>query len=116
MADDVEMKNTDKSDEPEWVRVTSHDGYSFMIKRKVANGSVTLGNMLKTGTFAEALSNTCLVNERGAVVEKLCEYMAFKATYENAGPKEEVPVNEFMERLPPEVTLELLLAADYLEV
>lgn len=42
--------------------------------------------------------------------------MAFKAQYENAGPKEEIPLNEFTERIPPEVALELLLAADYLEV
>jgi hypothetical protein len=66
-------------------------------------------------------------------VEKLCEYMAFKSTYEHAGPKEEIP--EFTERIPPEIALELyatmpfvlwistnasftacsLVAADYLE-
>jgi len=42
--------------------------------------------------------------------------MAFKAHYEGAGAKEEVPINEFTERIPPEVALELLLTADYLEV
>lgn len=63
----------------------------------------------------------------------MCEYMAFKAHYENVGPKEDIPVNEFMERIPPEFALELwvlyflapnemltcprhrLLAADYYE-
>jgi transcription elongation factor B subunit 1 len=44
---------------------------------------------------------------RGAVVERFCEYMAFRAYYESVGPKEEVPVQEFMERIPPEVALEL---------
>jgi transcription elongation factor B subunit 1 len=44
---------------------------------------------------------------RGIIVEKLLEYMAFKAHYETVGPKEEIPVNEFMERLPPEIVLEL---------
>lgn len=33
--------------------------------------------------------------------------MAFRAHYEMAGPKEEMPLNEFMERLPPEIVLEL---------
>jgi len=45
---------------------------------------------------------------RSAVlVEKICEYMSFKAQYEAAGPKEEVPLNEFTERIPPEIALEL---------
>lgn len=44
---------------------------------------------------------------RGAVVEKVCEYMAFKQYYSTAAPNVEIPVNEFMERIPPEVALEL---------
>ena len=44
---------------------------------------------------------------RGAVVEKVCEYMAFKTYYDSVGSKEEIPVHEFMERIPPEFALEL---------
>ena len=44
---------------------------------------------------------------RGAVVEKVCEYMAFKTYYDGVGSKEEIPVNEFMERIPPEFALEM---------
>jgi transcription elongation factor B subunit 1 len=44
---------------------------------------------------------------RGALLEKVCEYMAFKTYYERAGASVEIPVNEFMERVPPEVVLEL---------
>ncbi|KAG1812724.1 hypothetical protein EV424DRAFT_1417538 [Suillus variegatus] len=69
-----------------------------------------------TGSFREAIANTCPISERAAVVEKVCEYMSFKAYYEGPGSKEGVDVNEFTERIPPEVALELLLAADYLEV
>jgi len=47
---------------------------------------------------------------RGAVVEKVCEYMAFKTYYDNVGPNVEIPVNEFMERIPPEVALELYVS------
>jgi hypothetical protein len=72
------------------------------------------------------------------VLEKVCEYMAFKTYYDNAGGNTEVPVHELLERIQPEVALELcvnlfptkefvcwldailtscrrLLAADYLE-
>lgn len=44
---------------------------------------------------------------RGIIVEKMLEYMAFRAHYETVGPKEDIPVNEMMERLTPEVVLEL---------
>lgn len=40
-------------------------------------------------------------------MQKMLEYMSFKAYYENVGPKEEVPIQEFMERIPPEIVLEL---------
>lgn len=41
------------------------------------------------------------------IVEKVCEYMSFKAHYEGAGSKDDIPINEFTERLPPEIALEL---------
>lgn len=41
------------------------------------------------------------------VVEKVCEYMSFKAHYEGAGSKEDISINEFTERIPPEIALEL---------
>jgi len=111
------MKSEEQKPEDEWVRLTSTDGFSVIVKRKVATGSGTLKSMLSAeSSFSEALTNTCPINERGAVVEKVCEYMAFKSYHTSTNPKEEVPVNEFMERIPPEVALELLLAADYLEV
>jgi elongin-C len=37
----------------------------------------------------------------------MLEYMSFRAYYENVGPKEDVPVHEITERIPPEIVLEL---------
>lgn len=70
----------------EWVRLTSTDGYEFLVKRKVAACSGTLRNSLSAesqsstisgtcmtykhdtniiiGSFSEALSNTAHTNER----------------------------------------------------
>jgi len=111
------MRSADQKPEEDWVRLTSTDGFSFVVKHKVAAASETLKNMLNAEMgFTESLSHTCPIKERGAVLEKVCEYMAFKAYYESAGANTEIPVNEFMERIPPEVALELLLAADYLEL
>jgi len=33
--------------------------------------------------------------------------MSFKSHYETVGPKEDIPIQEFMERIPREVALEL---------
>ncbi|KAJ7820761.1 hypothetical protein B0H14DRAFT_3147019 [Mycena olivaceomarginata] len=87
-ADDSANANAD-----DWVRVTSDDGYSFVVRRRVANASETMRDMLDTvGNYAEAIARTCPVQQRGLIVEKLLEYMSFKAHYERAGPKDEVPV------------------------
>lgn len=45
-------------------------------------------------------------SSRPIVTEKVLEYLAYKTTYENAGPKEEIP--DFYERVMPELALELL--------
>ncbi|KAI0794859.1 POZ domain-containing protein [Abortiporus biennis] len=113
MSTEQEQEQTkQKQNENDWVRIVTPDKYSFLIKRKVAMASGTLRNMLSTDSrFAEALTDTCEISERGAVVEKLCEYLAYKSLYE--GSKEEIP--DFTERIPPEVALELLQAADYYE-
>ncbi|KAI0338320.1 POZ domain-containing protein [Trametopsis cervina] len=104
----------DSASNDDWVRLVSSDGHSFLLRRKVALASGTLKSMLSTeGNFAEAAANTCPVQERAVVVEKLCEYLQYKTTYENVPPKEDIP--DFSERIPPEIVLELLLAADYFE-
>ncbi|GLB42361.1 putative SKP1 family protein [Lyophyllum shimeji] len=115
MAEDAEMR-AEPSDN-DWIRVTSNDGFSYMVKRKIANVSGTMKNMLDMDSkYAESLSRTVPVMQRGIIVEKMLEYMAFKAYYETVGPKEDIPVHEYMERLPPEIVLELLLAADFQEL
>lgn len=48
------------------------------------------------------------IAHRAIVVEKLCEYLQYKQTYETAPAKEDIP--EFTERIPPEVALELYVS------
>lgn len=42
---------------------------------------------------------------RAVVTEKVMAYLVFKAEYDKAGPKDEVP--DFGERIPPELALEM---------
>jgi len=48
-----------------------------------------------------------LLDSRGVIVERLVEYMSFKTYYETTNTKDEVPLHEFTERVPPEIILEL---------
>ena len=77
-------------------------------------------------SFAEATQKVCPVDERylqalsfsrlrflvpltvslrAAVTEKFVEFLAYKATYENVQPNEDIP--DFSERIAPEIALEL---------
>ncbi|TEB19126.1 POZ domain-containing protein, partial [Coprinellus micaceus] len=109
----------ESSGENDWVGLESNDGFSYLVRRKVAQTSGTMRAMLDpNGGYAEAQTKLCNINERhafGIVTEKLVEYMCFKAHYQNVGPKEDIPVQEMQERIPPEIVLEVLLAADYQE-
>ncbi|KAF8634702.1 hypothetical protein AX15_000758 [Amanita polypyramis BW_CC] len=112
-----ESSDGSKASDSDWIRVTSADGFTFMIRRKIANISGTMRSMLDTqNNFVEAVSRTCPVDQRGIIVQKMIEYMLFRAHFENVGPKEEIPIHEILERIPPEIVLELLLAADYQEM
>ena len=48
------------------------------------------------------------------MVEKLCEYLQYKSTYENVSAKEDIP--DFTERVPPEIVLELYVNCAILEL
>jgi len=43
-------------------------------------------------------------------VDKLVDYMAFKTYYETIGAKEDIPIKEFLDRIPPEIVLDLCVA------
>ncbi|KAF8343060.1 uncharacterized protein EI90DRAFT_2988334 [Cantharellus anzutake] len=108
-------KDSEQKEPARWVRIASDDGFSFILERKVAIASPTLAASLnEDSNFAESLSNTCTVPHRGIVVEKVVEYLSFRAQSQNAAENEEIP--DFLERIPPEIALELLMAADYLEM
>ena len=112
----------------DWVRLQSTDGFSYLVRRKLAKTSGTIRTMLDpAGGYAEAQNLICEIKERcvlirqekitlktcvfllirGIIVEKLVEYMSFKSHYESVGPKEDIPVRDFLERIPPEIVLEL---------
>ncbi|EKG19355.1 SKP1 component [Macrophomina phaseolina MS6] len=93
----------------EYVTLVSRDGFEFKVLRSAANISGAIKRMLDpTNNFAEAKSNRCVFeNINGVVLEKVCEYLYYNEKHKDA---KDVPDMD----IPPELCLELLMAADYL--
>ncbi|PWZ01029.1 POZ domain-containing protein [Testicularia cyperi] len=95
------------SENAEKVTLISEDGYRFIVDSKVAQESPTIKTMLSMGEgggFAEAESNTARLQIRGEVLEKVIEFLYFKAKY---GTASEAEIPDFKQRIPPEISLEL---------
>ncbi|KAI9882698.1 MAG: hypothetical protein M1823_005558 [Watsoniomyces obsoletus] len=95
----------------EYVTLISNDGFEFIVRRSSACVSGALKRMLNTTSgFSEAVQNRAILeNVNGACLEKICEYFYYHQKYQGM---ENVPDME----LPVELCLELLMAADYLNV
>ncbi|VDN56786.1 unnamed protein product [Dracunculus medinensis] len=100
-----------------YVKLISSDNHEFIIKKDFAMISGTIKAMLSgPGTFAENESNEVHFKEiplvefsRSHVLQKVCQYFAYKVRYTNSTT--EIP--EFS--IAPEVALELLMAANFLD-
>ncbi|MCJ1288088.1 Transcription elongation factor B (SIII), polypeptide 1 (15kDa, elongin C) [Xylographa opegraphella] len=95
----------------EYVTLVSNDGFEFVVRRDSAYVAGTVKRMLDPASnFAEAVSGRCVFeNINGVVLEKVCEYLYYNEKHRNA---KDVPDMD----IPPELCLELLMAADYLNV
>ncbi|KAL0275386.1 UNVERIFIED_CONTAM: hypothetical protein PYX00_003245 [Menopon gallinae] len=94
-----------------YVKLISSDGHEFIIKRKHALTSGTIKAMLSgPGQFAENETNEVNFREIPShVLQKVCMYFAYKVRYTNSST--EIP--EFP--IAPEIALELLMAANFLD-
>ncbi|KAL4882610.1 BTB/POZ protein [Aspergillus karnatakaensis] len=94
----------------EYITLVSGDGFEFIIPRSTACVSGTIRRMLDPASkFSEALSGRCVFeNLTGIVLEKVCEYLCYNEKNKN---QTNVPDMD----IPPELCLELLMAADYLD-
>ncbi|KIJ49149.1 hypothetical protein M422DRAFT_225771 [Sphaerobolus stellatus SS14] len=95
-------------EDSQWVRIRSTGGFDFLITRKAARCSGFLREMLDS-QFAEAMSNTVSLELRPVVAEKILEYLVFKAQYEKASAREDIP--DFGERIVPELALETCVSS-----
>ncbi|RFU31410.1 hypothetical protein B7463_g4935, partial [Scytalidium lignicola] len=92
-----------------YVTLVSSDGFEFVVLREAACISGAIKRMLDPkSNFAEATTGRCTFEEiNGIILEKIAEY--FYYNYKNRN-RVDVPDME----IPPELCLELLMAADFL--
>lgn len=99
------MSTTD----PEYCTLISRDNFSFTILRSAAAVSGTLKSLLSSN-FAESSTGVIrLESIDGVLLEKVCEYLYYHLAWRDA---KEPP--EFV--IEPELALNLLVAADFLDV
>ncbi|XP_078153814.1 BTB/POZ domain-containing protein [Carex rostrata] len=93
----------------ETVKLISADGFEFVIDKRAAMVSNTLRNMLTSpGSFAETQHGEVRFPEiNGAVLEKICQYFYWSLQY-SSGKETEFHIE-------PEITLELMMAANFLD-
>jgi len=94
-----------------YVKLISSDGHEFIVKRDHALTSGTIKAMLSgPGQFSENETNEVNFREIPShVLQKVCMYFTYKVKYTNSST--EIP--EFP--IPPEIALELLMAANFLD-
>ncbi|KAI6243943.1 Elongin-C [Aphelenchoides fujianensis] len=93
------------------VKLISSDGHEFIVRRDLALTSRTIQAMLSgPGQYTENESNEVTFREIPShVLRKVCHYFAYKVRFTNSAT--EIP--EF--QITPEVALELLMAANFLD-
>ncbi|GFZ44016.1 hypothetical protein JCM24511_01737 [Saitozyma sp. JCM 24511] len=102
------------SEEPDFVLLESADGYTFVVERRIACASGMLKSMLdEEAAFEEAKNKTCRIQQRGVVLLKVIEYLAYKVQYADFNTED--ITEDFSDRIDPYIALELLTAADFLD-
>ncbi|KAI6173732.1 Elongin-C [Aphelenchoides besseyi] len=90
------------------VKLISSDHHEFIIRRDLALTSNTIKAML-SGPVSFLFTTTYTLNFISHVLRKVCHYFQYKVRYTNSAT--EIP--EFA--ITPEVALELLMAANFLD-
>ena len=95
-------------DKNSMIKLVSAEGHEFYVHRKCAMVSGTIKTML-AGQFAESRGEIKFPEISGRILEKLIQYLYYKVRYTNSAHR----VPNF--NIEPELSLELLMAANYLD-
>ena len=92
----------------QYVKLISAEGHEVVVDRQCAQTSGTIKAML-SGSFTESSGEIKFPEISTPILEKVIQYFYYKASYKNS----QVRIPEFA--IEPEVALELLMAANFLD-
>ncbi|CAI4054545.1 hypothetical protein SUVZ_16G2370 [Saccharomyces uvarum] len=95
------------------VTLVSKDNKEYEISRSAAMVSPTLKAIIE-GSFKESKGRIELKEFDSHILEKIVEYLNYNYKYSGVDGDEDEDIPEF--EIPTEMSLELLLAADYLNI
>lgn len=97
-------------EEAKYVKLVSAEGHEFFLERKIAVASSTTIRTMLEGKFRESQENVITFPEiSGYILERVVRYLHYKAQYSHSTTR----IPDFM--IEPEVALELMIAAKYLD-
>lgn len=97
-------------DGPTYVKLVSAEGHEFFMDREIAISSSKTIRLMLEGSFREAQDNVIRFPDIASyTLERVVQYLHYKAQHSNSSSR----IPEFP--IEPEVALELLVAAKYLD-
>lgn len=97
-------------DKIQYVKLISAEGHEFFLDKEVAVSSSKTIRLMLEGSFREAQDNVIrLPDLAGYVLERVVKYLHYKAQYRDSSAR----IPEFV--IEPEVAMELIIAAKYLD-
>ena len=101
--------DSDKNTNNPYVKLVSAEGHEIYLLRSICFMSVTMKAMLE-GPFAESQeSKISFPDISTLILEKVVQYLHYKARYQNSTQR----IPDFV--IEPEIALELLVASNYLD-
>jgi transcription elongation factor B subunit 1 len=97
-------------DDPTYVKLVSAEGHEFFMDRAIAIASSKTIRLMLEGSFREAQDNIIRFPDiTSYTLERVVRYLHYKAQHANSSSR----IPEF--QIEPELALELLVAAKYLD-
>lgn len=101
---------SDKDEQKVYIKLVSAEGDELFVDKEIAMASSTTIRTMLEGQFREAKDNVIFFPDiSGYILERVVRYLHYKAQYSNSTAR----IPDFM--IEPEVALELLIAAKYLD-